>query len=125
MKLKLDGFDELRKKLGDFKALDVLTPPMQDAMIRLEGRMKQYPPQRPTKYIRTGVLGKRWVTKVERQGGRLVGSVGNNTTYAPFVQSAMFQAKIHQGRWQTDQIVMDEEQAAIIRDFERAIAEAL
>lgn len=49
-------------------------------------RMAKYPPQRPTKYRRTGNLGRGWQPKFRAEGAHLVSDVENTVTYAPFVQ---------------------------------------
>ena len=47
-------------------------------------------------------LGRRWTTKVEMGGMR--GTVGNNATYGPFVQSAAKQTWYHRRTgWRTDE----------------------
>lgn len=89
--------------------------------------MKSYPPQRSgSSYVRTGTLGRRWVTEpVKHIAEGLQGTIGNNTPYGPWVQSSAFQAYMHRGRWQTDQDVVREEQQFIIRLFENAVSNAM
>jgi len=70
-------------------------------------------------------LGKKWTSVVVREPHGVTGKVGNNVSYGPLVQSKRLQARIHRGRWVTDEQVIEEESPAIIRDFERAIDEAL
>jgi hypothetical protein len=127
IELEIKGIKELFRKLDSIDAVRVLEPPMQRAVLRIEGRMKTYPPTRPgQKYVRTGTLGRNWVTKVDKRSDGITGTVGNSrTTYGPFVQSARFQRPIFRGRWQTDVDVLESEKDAILRDFERAIAEAI
>lgn len=74
---------------------------------------------------RTGTLGRKWTVKISRSVNGLTGKVGNNTEYAPFVQSDRFQARFHQKRWQTDRIVVQRNRAAIVNDFETEIRRAL
>lgn len=122
----IEGIDRLMAKLGSAAANDVLRPPMQRAVYRLQAGMAVYPQQRAgSRYIRTGTLGRRWTTKVEQSDNGLTGKIGNNTSYGPFVQSQMFQAAVHKGRWQTDEMVLKREQDAIVSDFERAIQREL
>ena len=122
----IEGIDKLMAKLGSAAANDVLRPPMQRAVYRLQAGMAVYPQQRlGSRYIRTGTLGRRWTTKVEQSENGLTGKIGNNTSYGPFVQSQMFQAAVHKGRWQTDEMVLKREQDAIVNDFERAIQREL
>lgn len=74
---------------------------------------------------RTGTLGRRWTGRITRSAGGLTGKVGNNTKYAPWVQSERFQAGLHRKRWQTDQQVVNRNRSAIVADFEREIRRAL
>jgi len=124
--IEIKGVDELIKKLGKVEGVKVLEAPMQRAVLRLQRDMADYPPQRPaSSYVRTGTLGRRWTVKVRRYASGLEGRVGNNTVYAPFVQSHRFQSRIHRKRWQTDAKVIDKNRQAIVADFERAIKQAL
>lgn len=124
--IHINGIDEAIQALGVAETIGVLRPPMQRAVHRIQAAMAEYPPQRPdSTYRRTGTLGRRWTTRVTENAGGIVGKVGNNTAYGPFVQSEMFQATVHRGRWQTDQQVMEQQQAAIVADFEQAIRGAL
>ncbi len=124
--IQIKGIDELIRKLGKAEGMKHLRPPMQRSVYRLQGRVAQYPAQRPNStYRRTGTLGRKWTSKIEQSSTSITGKVGNNTEYAPLVQSYQFQARIHRGLWQTDRYVMETEYRTIIRDFESAISEAL
>lgn len=124
--IEVKGIKELFDKLGSFDAINVLEDPMNRAVLRLESRMKVYPPTRPNqRYVRTGTLGRRFTHEVTRQSNGLIGKVGNNTVYAPFVVSKQFQRTLFRGRWQTDLDVLESEKDVILRDFEKAIAEAI
>jgi hypothetical protein len=51
--------------------LKKLEPKRQEAAMKamglhVAGKMKVYPPQRPVKYVRTGILGKRWDYKAKQ-----------------------------------------------------------
>lgn len=125
--ITITGIDALVRKLNSMERVnDVLSAPMQRAVLRLQRDMADYPPQRPgSSYVRTGTLGRRWTTKVERQSDGLTGRVGNNTVYGPFVQSSRFQAAVHRGRWQTDEQILERNQQRIVDDFQQAIQRAL
>lgn len=127
MSIEIKGLDRLYKKLGAVAAIDRLEKPMQRAVLRLQRRMQEYPPAPSrSRYIRTGTLGRRWTTRVERSGNGLVGKVGNVTRYGPLVQSSRFQTRIHKRTgWLTDERAVREEQAAIVADFAREIDRAL
>ena len=120
--IKIEGVDKLIKKLGTVEGVKVLEKPMRRSVMRLQSDMAKYPAQRAgSAYVRTGTLGRRWTVKVNRSQSGLLGKVGNNTEYAPFVQSARFQARIHSSRWQTDEIVVNRNAQTIINDFKAAI----
>ena len=124
--IEIQGIDALFRKLGNVTAISTLRPPMQRAVFRIEAGMKKYPsPPSGSRYRRTRRLGNAWTIKIDQSANGLVGTVGNNTSYGPWVQSSMFQAAVHQGRWQTDQDVATKETPAIIADFEQAIGAAL
>jgi hypothetical protein len=72
-------------------------------------------------YRRTGTLGRRWTKKVTTSAEGILGVVGNNTVYAPWVQSSRFQAWMHRGRWQTDEQVMERNRGRIVGFFEAAV----
>lgn len=129
--IEIKGLGKLTARLGAYKARDSLRPVMTRSVERLRARLAKYPSARPgSGYIRTGTLGRRWTTRITMQGsnqyaGRIVGIVGNNTIYAPYVQSQAKQARWHKGRWQTEVQVANEERAAIVADFEQEIGRLL
>lgn len=144
MSIEIRGLDRLFKKLGKVAATETLVKPMQRSVLRLQRRMQEYPPALPSRqgptsrrttrrgarnfrqgYKRTGTYGRRWTTRVTASGGGLVGKVGNNVAYGPYVGSKQFQARVHQGRWNTDDQVVREEQPAIVADFQATIDKAL
>jgi hypothetical protein len=120
-KVRIEGIEAVDLKLGKLITL-CQNPrrPMTQAVAHLHNKMAKYPPQRPgTAYRRTGTLGRRWTHRVEDGGKR--GVVGNNTVYAPQVQSAEQQRWMHKGRWQTDQSVADAEAGNVADFFRQAI----
>ncbi len=124
--IQLRGIEEAMTQLGVAESIDMLRPPMERSMLLLVADMAKYPAQRSgSRYRRTGTLGRRWTKSVRADYGGLTGTVGNNTSYGPYVQSAERQAWMHQGIWQTDQSVAHRRQSEIVADFERAIQRAL
>lgn len=121
------GADRVIAKLGRVKGIDKLRPPMVRAVARLQTDIAVYPPEpRGSSYIRTGTLGRKWTTRVDQSAGEISGRVGNNTEYAPLVQSYQFQAWFHKRTgWSTDRQVLDRNRDAIIRDFQQAIRNAI
>lgn len=124
--ITIEGIDELVEKLGRVSAHKTLQRPMRRSMETLVRYMKFYPPPiSGSSYIRTDILKNQWTSEVTTNHNGLTGKVGNATKYAPWVQSSRFQAGIHRGRWRTDENAIDENEDAIIRDFQKAITKAL
>ena len=145
------GAEELIRKLGSVATMSTLRPAMQRSVFRVHRDIATYPePPAPgsfkgfvsdkqrrwffaalrrgditVPYARTGTLGRRWTTNVAVSLDGLVGTIGNNTDYAPFVQSSGEQAQIHRGRWETIDKVLDDNKQVIERDFKREIDKAL
>lgn len=124
--IRITGIDKVLAKLGKVEGINVLRAPMQRAVYRLQARMAQYPAQRAnSRYRRTGTLGRKWTAKIDEGNGVIRGRVGNNTEYAPLVQSYQFQARIHRSLWQTDKYVVETETRNIERDFQGTIEQAV
>jgi hypothetical protein len=128
--ITITGVDELNRKLGRVTANKTLKTPMGRAMNRIQRDMMKYPPPiAGSLYVRTDALKNRWgapnAKKIEQVASGIVGHITNNLDYGPFVQSHLFQAGIHRGRWQTDADVLDKNKSAIVGDFRKAIEKAL
>ena len=124
VRITIKGLDALTAKLGSAEAAaSHLHPVMERSLARIRKPLKVYPPQRPTSYIRTNRLGGAWTSRIEKGGFR--GVVGNNTKYAPYVQSAEKQAWMHKGHWQTDEDVVEAQKDVIVRDFDQHVLGAL
>jgi len=124
--ITITGLDRLYRRLDATRATGALVPPMQRAVLRVANRMANYPapPPRST-YRRTGTLGRRWTVKVIRTANGVQGRVGNNTIYAPLVQSRRFQTRVHRGRWQTAEDVVEQLESTITADFQAAVNRAI
>lgn len=123
--IEIKGVSELTKKLGRMASVDVLRPAMNRSVERLRRDMAVYPSQPAlANYKRTGTLGRKWATRVTTNNRGMVGTVGNNTPYAPYVQGHLRQ-NIHLGYWQTNEDVIEQNRAAIVGDFQRVINEVL
>ena len=69
-------------------------------------------------------LGKRWTVHYRNQG--MTAIVGNNATYAPFVQGDDTQAWFHTKRnWKTDKIVLEESKDDILKGLHTSIKNEL
>ena len=127
MSITVSGLTELYKRVEAVTAVAILEPPMKRGVLRLEAYMKVYPAAPPmSRYRRTGTLGRRWTTRIERTTNSLTGRAGNNTEYGPWVQSDRYQARWHRRTgWHTDAQAVRENEAAIVADFQQAINVAI
>ena len=128
--ITITGVDRLFAKLGRIQGTRILREPMDRATKCIQKYMSIYPAELPnSRYVRTGTLGKRWVApesiEITESSDGLIGKIGNNTKYAPDVQSRKFQRKQFKGRWQTDADAIRDNRAAIVKDFNASIKEAL
>jgi len=128
--VRIEGVDQLAQKLGRFNANQILRAPMARGLMEIQAALQEYPPQRPNStYIRGGPrsekLGSRWTHRIQTQPDGIYGIVGNNASYAPFVQNYQFQAGVHKRRWLTDKAAVERYKPGIMADFQRAIDRAL
>ena len=98
-------------------------------LLMLQDRIAKYPPPPAgSTYRRTGTLGRRWTTAQPHifvQRRMIEGVIGNNTEYAPYVQSRSMQAWMHRGRWQTIEDVVERSRDEAQRILEGAVTRAL
>ena len=106
-------------------ALDAAQPAMVDALIFLHGELPEYPPAIPgSSYKRTGTLGRSFTESVTPESGAVIGELGTNLAYAPWVVGEDFPGKMHGGRqkyqaqvhvdrwWQFEDVVNASEEGA-------------
>jgi len=149
--IRVEGLEELRRKLGALAANQALAPEMGRALERVRAPLVKYP-LKPTfqglaalmtpkqrrwffanlragrihvPYVRTEALGKSWTAVTNATAAGLIGIVGTVIKYARWVQDKNVQAKIHQGRWPTAQDVLGRVTPAIIAGFQREIERLL
>ncbi len=97
------------------------------ALLALVPDLSHYPPELPgQRYIRTGDLGEGWKDSqpqwVAIKSG-FEGSIDNPVAYGPDVQGHLTQAKIHSGRWKTDQQIVDKHAVETEAIYDRALQE--
>lgn len=121
--VEIRGMVELRRKLAELEdALTQMDDPTSDALALLKKRMQEYPaPPAGSTYQRTNDLKNSWQETVVMSGTTLVGNLFSNVPYGPFVQDEESQAGIHQGRWQTVQSVIEEEERAAVNLYEQEL----
>lgn len=127
LSIAINGVDEINRNIGKVNIPSVMRRPMERTMIRLQGRMADYPPPPAnSRYRRSGSYGRRWTYAIVVTGNTITGKVGNNLRYAPLVGSARFQTRRHKATgWANDEQVLREETQNIVRDFEQGIQEEL
>jgi hypothetical protein len=81
------------------------------ALLNLVPSLSHYPPELAgQRYVRTGNLGSGW-TDAQPQWQAIPsgfeGSIDNPMSYGLVVQGNKDQAKIHAGRWETDQAIVE------------------
>ena len=124
--IQIRGLDNAYRKLGA-DVLPIIEPAFTGGAIRVEGRMKKYPPPRPGQTYRRGIdprserLGQRWTHQVTRTSTEVRAQTGNNASYAPWVQNQEFQAWMHRRRWTTDVEALEAEAPSVERDAARLI----
>ena len=103
--IKLEGEETAQRLLDVLQSAGFLKGVMQDVGRLAEAHIKVYPTQRPnTDYRRTNTLNRRWTYEVRSTLYGATAVIGNNTSYAPFVQSAERQSWVHEGwGWVTDE----------------------
>lgn len=108
--------------LTSFVALaSFVRPTMYEIGYLIQEAIADYPPKPPgSKYIRTGLLGRTWTVAVIQTASEIRTEVGNNTVYAPWVQSYQFQARQNR-HWQTDKEIIEALEGDIVAMLEARI----
>ena len=128
--ITIRGLEELLRKIkrmdGDVKPM--LIRATEKAVKYVHGTVPEYPAPRPgQRYVRTGTLGRSITTEVKPLGSEIVGKIGTNTVYAPWVISEESaggrgpQAWMHKDRWWTLQGVVRKARGAVVRIFQKEI----
>ena len=122
--IKVEGLERLEKKLGKLVTAKRLLPSMKEAGKDVQRDMMEYP-NNPSgsKYRRTNRLKKSWSSSATIASGEAQGEVGTNVEYAPYVQSAKEQVKIHRKVWRkhTDKYVLAKRTRTIIKNMQSDI----
>lgn len=119
-RVRVIGAEKVIKKLNSFGDPAATRRAMDKSLQHIQRRIAKYPPKPPSsRYRRTGTLGRRWTTKIEKNGSR--GIVGNNTSYAPDVQGPEQKVIFKKIGWKTIGTVGREESDAVIGYFEDEI----
>jgi hypothetical protein len=119
-----------RRSWGGSTLPTILRAPMERGLAEIQAGAAGIPAARPNStYVRGGPksekLGSRWTHRIYTQPDGIYGVVGNNASYAPFVQNYQFQAGVHRRRWLTDKGAVEKYKSGIVADFQRVINRAL
>lgn len=124
---QIKGLDELQKKIANLADLkDGLKKTTQKATLFVWGEIPPYPSV-TSDYRRTGTLGRTMYSEVKELGSEVVGVIGNNTVYAPWVISSERignrgpQAGFHSDKWYTLQGVIQKAKNGVIQIYEKWI----
>jgi hypothetical protein len=147
--VEVQGIEELQARLGRAVSNAVLSGAMQRACALIQERLALYPPASHRRiqwasekqrrfvmaairegrievpYRRTGTLGRRWTTAISGSGDDLTGTVGNNTTYGPYVMSRDMQAAYHAGTWPVAEAVANQAEGDVLGIFQDAVQAGL
>lgn len=119
--ITIRGDEEALRKLVAIEPERVAAEPLRKAAMALVGALARYPsPPSGSTYVRTGTLGRAWVSI----GASLHYVVGNNVRYATYVQGPE-QAWMHRGRWRTADEVAQGSVEQIARDIAEGVARVL
>jgi hypothetical protein len=125
-KTSLDRF------LGELEKLPLdLEKASQDALSLVRPALQDYAPERPgQRYRRSYELRGGWgsaIPEFQAVGGlfEFEATLENPVEYASWVQEQGMQAQIHEGRWQADQVIVDQHEMEILATYDRYVQEAL
>lgn len=135
--VRIVGLEELIRNVGWARTAGFLRPAMERAVRLVKAEAQIYPParrqrmgwksERQRRFVMAGIrsgaievpyrrgqspqsekLGNRWTTEIRESSDDLVGVVGNNASYGPYVMDDKLQAAYHAGNWPTlSEIVTD------------------
>ena len=109
-KRQLKGIQDALQAEAEGGAMERVGETVHQALLLLATYAADYPPQpADSDYRRTGTLGRLWTTATPHMtmsGHVLDARIGNATPYGPWVQDPERQGRVHRGRWQTtDEVV--------------------
>jgi hypothetical protein len=131
--VKIKGLDKLNRKIRSLQGPELkreLRKTTEAANAYVLGQVPSYPsPPVGSTYRRTGTLGRSIGTEVRTIGSEIMGVIGSNVSYAPWVISdevgtnqAGPQATVHKGRWYTLQDVVKKARDHVVSIYNDAIS---
>lgn len=150
--LRIEGLADLLKKIDTLAQLRQVQGAIRAAALHVKGKVAVYPPEtaankpgrtdrrgRPMGwyergagwhsasgklYARSETLGRKWTIKTENAG--LTAVIGNNASYARYVQDADLQARFMAAYgWRTAQDVLEQESDLVTRYVREAVEKAV
>lgn len=122
------GLQDIVKRLSHLDNLGgVLDVPMEQSLTMLHADIAPYPPQAvPLEvYRRTGTLGRLWTSKVKTSRAGAVGTLGNKTPYAIYVQGDKQRDFHERAGWVRADKQMEKRENDILAFFKKAVDRAL
>lgn len=118
--IKIEGLERIGKRLEKIGSIKTELLETTDRAIKyVHSQVPPYPSMRSgQRYVRTGTLGRSIGTEVRTMGASVVGTIGTNIVYAPWVISSEKQAWMHVGRWWTLQGIMRKARDGIVKIYE-------
>lgn len=115
--------DHLAKAFTPAEFQRAIVPGVTRGMYLVHQNLPPYPaPPASSSYVRTGKLGQSITTEVTTQGSDVVGVIGSDIPYAPYVVgSGDEQAWMHAGRWWQLDNVVEKNLDAIGEEIARSI----
>jgi len=119
--ITIEGLDDTLEKIERINDPKATKAGLTASAMVVQRHIATYPPKPAhSTYRREGLLGRSWTIKVTAEKA----IIGNNVSYAPFVQKDRsfpkpHQASWHAGRWQTDKQVVTRHETEINRAFEK------
>lgn len=131
MNIKINGLEKFQynmERRAD-QMMPMLKKATEKAVLYVHGTVPPYPPMRPMQtYKRTETLGREIYTEVRPvSGSKVIGLIGSNTVYAPWVISSKAvgsrgpQAWMHKDRWWTLQGVVKKAHKEAIQIYKNAL----
>jgi hypothetical protein len=119
----LDYLDKLGRAFTPAEFRKAILPGMKRGFYMVHQHLPPYPsPPENSSYVRTGKLGQSITEEVTAQGNDVVGVIGSNIQYAPYVIGGDDeQAWMHEGRWWQLPNVVEKDLDAISDEVGRSI----
>jgi hypothetical protein len=119
----LSYLDKLAAAFTPAEFQRAVLPGMQRGLYLVHQNLPPYPaPPTDSSYVRTGKLGQSITEEVSAEGTEVIGVIGTNIPYAPYVIGGDDeQAWMHQGRWWQLPAVVEKDSLMITEEIGRSV----